>query len=280
MYKDTEKIGLAIITCDRIEFFKNALASVPHTVDHLVVVNDGSPYPVATYKNEGGIDEIIQHPRNMNVAVSKNDAIRALLKAGCKHIFLMEDDITIKSADVFDHYIACAAASGIWHLNYGGHGGNNRDPEGKLRVRNTVDYDGGKSIDFYEHVLGAFSYYYAGVIKHVGLMDERMHNAMEHVEHTYRIIKDNLHPPFWWFADAGNSSDYLDDQTENHAGSVIRKDPVVWETNFKRALSIFFSKHGKAPAMGAEFNIPQPSEQELTESLEFLHKNYVRNDLI
>ena len=37
------KIGIGIITCDRVNFFKQAIESIP-SVDEIVVVNDGKPY--------------------------------------------------------------------------------------------------------------------------------------------------------------------------------------------------------------------------------------------
>ena len=39
---NSNKIGIGIITCDRVSFFKKAVNSIP-AVDHLVIVNDGKP---------------------------------------------------------------------------------------------------------------------------------------------------------------------------------------------------------------------------------------------
>ena len=166
------KVGIGIITCDRIGFFKRASASIPN-VDHVVVVNDGKPYSNDVYSS--GVD-VIQHDYNMSVGVSKNDAIKHLMEQDCDHIFLMEDDIEITNQNVCDEYIRTAKASGIWHLNYGLHGSYNRTPDGKPIRKHVVDANGVK-VSLYHNILGAFSYYYKGVIKNCGLMDERYNNS-------------------------------------------------------------------------------------------------------
>ena len=261
------RIGVAIITADRPEFFTKCLASMPK-IDYLMVVNDGKPYKKDLYTNN--IDAVIQNTRNMGVAVAKNKALRHLIEQDCDHLFLIEDDIIIKRPDVFENYIKTATGSGLWHLNYGLHGNYNRNEDGSPKVKTSATYSSGVEVTFYENILGAFSYYLKSVIKNVGYMDERYRNAFEHVDHTYRIIKLGLHPPFWYFPDIANSQDYIEDQTENYEGSKIRNEKE-WEKNFKEAMAWFQHKFGYIPQ-----RVPQVKAEEFLRAIETIETNYAR----
>lgn len=266
------KIGVGVITCNRDSFFKECIKSIP-SVDTLVVVNDGAPYAPDVYTSN--ITEIIQHTKNKSVGVSKNEALRYLIQDGCDHLFLIEDDIKINNPDIFIKYIKTAEVSGIWHLNYGGHGSYNRDPQtGAINIKNQIEYEDSITVDFYHNILGAFSYYHKGVIKNVGYMDERFINAFEHVAHTYDIIKAGIHPPFWWFADAHNSHIDISDIKQNFEGSEIRKDVVKWQQNMQNAIGIFTRKYGCVPTQ-----IPPTDEPKVIESLERLKATYARKVL-
>lgn len=262
------KIGVAIITCNRQDFFEQCVKSVPDGID-VVVINDGIPYKREAYPSN--VKEVIQHVNNKSVGVSKNEALRYLKQKDCDHLFLMEDDIFIKNPKVFETYIKTASKSGIWHLNYGGHGNYNRNLHtNQVNVKQVIDY-GDITVDFYQNILGAFSYYHKGVIRAAGYMDERYINAMEHVDHTYNIIKLGLHSPFWFFADIHNSWEYIQDIKANFEGSEIRKDLVVWQKNFNNACALFEHKHGVAPT-----RVPPTNEENTLNLLKEIRKNYAR----
>jgi len=74
-------------------------------------------------------------------------------------------------------------------------------------------------------------------------MDEYYYNALEHVDHTYKIIQKRMHPPFRWFADIADSSNYITEQDSNHLGSTIRKDQN-WVQNFHN-MADYFVKQNK-----------------------------------
>ena len=78
---------------------------------------------------------------------------------------------------------------------------------------------------FYPHAIGAFQYFFHGIIKKVGYFDERYVNAFENVDYLYRVIQQGLHPPYWWFADIDNASDYLDNLPDCMEKSVIKDSP-------------------------------------------------------
>lgn len=265
---NNNKIGVGIVTCDRVSFFKKAVNSIP-AIDHLVVVNDGKPYDNEVYPAHA---EVIQHDFNMCVGISKNHAIQHLMDKGCDHIFLMEDDIEIIDQNICDEYIRTAKASGIWHLNYGLHGSYNRKPDGKPIRKHVAEINGVK-IDLYHNILGAWSYYYKGIIKNCGLMDERYHNAWEHVDHTYTIIQKGLHPPFWYFADIHQSENFISDIKQNFAGSKIRSNENSWRNNMALGAGIYRQKWGHEPTQTPDLGLDNALD-----SLEFLCKNYSKTE--
>lgn len=239
----SEKIGLGIVTYNRPAYFKRIFETVPlhGTVDEIVVVNDGLPY-----KQEIPV-KLIQHDVNKGVGISKNDALRYLLDKGCDHLFLMEDDILIKNKNVFQRYITASKQTGIQHFNYSQHGLMNKRADSTTpNPRFVVEYSKDTSIALYPHCVGAFSYYSRKCLDVVGLIDENFYNACEHVEHTYRIIEHNMHPPFWSFADIADSNNYLSDIPWSIETSTISSRPDHQEI-VKKADKLFQQKHGTTP---------------------------------
>jgi GT2 family glycosyltransferase len=263
---NNNKIGVGIITCERPKFFEKSVNSIPN-VDCIVVVNDGKPYNNDIYPNDV---EIIQHDFNMSVGISKNHALKYLMDQECDHIFLMEDDIEITNENICDEYIKTAEISGIWHLNYGLHGNYNRSKEGKPVRRHVVDY-GDIKLSLYQNILGAWSYYYKGIIKNCGFLDQKYHNAWEHVDHTYTIIKKGLHPPFWYFADIHQSENFISDIKENFSGSKIRSDQNSWQNNMAIGASIYKEKWGFMPTETPDLGLTNALD-----SIEFIKNNYAR----
>lgn len=259
------KIGVGVITCNREDFFKKCINSIP-SVDTLVVINDGLPYPKEIYPDS--VKEVIQHTTNKSVGISKNQALRYLMQDNCDHLFLIEDDMIIKRADVFEKYIKTAAKSGIWHLNFGYHGPANKTPDGRPNPRQVIDYGDGIEVAFNPNCVGSFSYYYKGIIKNIGYIDERLINCWDHVEHTMKIIKAGLHPPFWWFADVANSYDYIGELACSTQSTTITRTPE-WMKNFQQGALLFQSKYGNIPT-----KVPDTSSQEVLQVLEKIQKNY------
>jgi len=265
--KNNNKIGIGVVTCNRPDFFKQAIKSIPQ-VDSIVVVNDGKPYNNEIYPSY--VDEVIQHEFNQCVGVSKNDAMKYLMNQGCDHIFIMEDDIMIIDENICEQYIKTAEASGIWHLNYGLHGSYNRDKRGKPIRKRSIDY-GKYKVDLYHNILGAWSYYYKGIIKHAGLIDEKYHNAWEHVDHTQKVISLGLHPPFWYFADIHHSEKYIQDIEANFGGSQIRSNQAAWMANMENGAKIYANKWGHKPV-----DTPDLGIQNALEKIEIIRNNYAR----
>lgn len=254
---DYTKVGLGIITYNSPSRLKNALSNIPDYLENVIIVNDGTPYSDDVY---GGKFDIIQHIENKGVAGAKNSAIRHLYMKGCEHIFLMEDDIVIKNYDVFRIYIEAQMRTGIKHFNYAlqGYGNAKRDDDGKIihpMPVYCVDYNE-LNICFYYWCSGPFMYIHRDCISKVGYFDERFYNIHEHVDYTYRIIKEKLHPPYRYFADIANAHEYIDDGPE-FRNTTIPKTDTYYER--LRGADIYFEmKHQYKPN-----DIPKVSTEEL-----------------
>jgi GT2 family glycosyltransferase len=247
-------------------------------VDHVVVVNDGKDFDYNWNSNfrslyVGRVPEttLIYHhnKKNLGVGKSKNIAIRQLLDQGCDHIFLIEDDIYIKDASVFQKYIEASKATGIQHFNFSQHGIMNKTFDGlsKPNPRMIVKY-GDIQVPLYPHCVGAFSYFSRKCLETVGLMDEEYYNACEHMDHTLEIIKAGMHPPFWFFADIENSWEYLGDEPWSLQQSTISSKADHSEV-MRAADQVFFKKHGHYPVQ-----TPLTSEESVVKSLKEIKKNY------
>ena len=283
----SNKIGIGVVTYNRVDFFKQCINTIPDGVGTLVVINDGTPYSSDAYPSK--IKEVIQHTTNKCVGVSKNEALRYLKQDGCEHLFLVEDDMLIKRPDVFETYIKAASKSGIWHMNYGPGSPLNRvqDPEilkldlagrdkwdkhSPINPRCIIDYGDGVQIALYKHTVAMFSYFLKGVITNCGYFDERFQNAWEHVEHTYRIIKAGLHPPFWNFADIYDSTEYLQEIEGAIENSSITKDDAKWKRNIQSGAELYQYLHGHYPAQ-----VKDATPEEVQEVLRHIKTNYARD---
>jgi glycosyltransferase involved in cell wall biosynthesis len=264
-----QKVGCGIVTYNRPALLKKLYDSLPaEIIDRVVIINDGDVYPeFSAYDSE----VFFNNETNLGVGKSKNRALSRLMDAGCEHLFLIEDDIYIKSPEVFELYILTSTLTGIQHLNYSQHGLMNKTPSGEANAVYRIDYGNGINLPLYRHCVGAFSYYSKRSLEAAGLMDETYHNAFEHVDHTLAIINQNMHPPFWFFADIDNSQLYLGDEPWTLEGSTISSD-TLHRKNALAAIEHFTLKHGCEPVRH-----PLASDQELMDSLNSIKQNFGLN---
>jgi glycosyltransferase involved in cell wall biosynthesis len=255
-----------LVTYNAPDRLKQTAFTIPN-VDKFVIVNDGtgSIYPPDVYPKSA---EVICHDKNLSVGCAKNTALRALIQAGCDHLFIIEDDILIKNPAVFEKYIQAAYKSGLYHFCYALHGPANLKPDGTKNPRQVVDYGDGNEIAFYGNCVGGFCYYLKGVIRNVGYMDERFKNAWEHVEHSYRIVKAGLLPLYWNWPDLAKSDEYLAEIGSSEVQSVIRKTET-WTRNMQAGAHLFKHLHGYFPT-----EVPDGTPEELLEKLKAIQKNY------
>jgi GT2 family glycosyltransferase len=256
------KIGVGIITCNRLNYLRNLLKTIPkYKINELVVVNDG--LPVNDYvEKEFEFGTWIDNPVNLGVGKSKNKAIKHLMSLECDYIFIIEDDMLIKDPTVFDRYIEAYKKSGIHHFNYGPGSPFNRrqtiqdfdlhnrhllDQHSEPNPKLVIEYSKDIKIALYEHTVAMFSFFTKEVLDKVGYIDEEFYNAWEHVDHTYRIIKAGYHPPFWWFADIADSDKFLTEAPGAIDNSSIASKSEQWSKNVYGGREIYKRKHGHYP---------------------------------
>lgn len=256
------KIGLGIITCNREHFLRQCIDSIHmDMIDEICVINDGDRLSLDITDTYRRIF-MIEHVKNLGVGKSKNDAFKYLLSHDCDYIFILEDDVQILDKSIFNQYIEAHRASGIHHFNYGPGSPFNRkqtiqnfdihnrhllegqtEPEPKM----VVDYGNDVKVSLFTHAVGMFSFFTKEVLDKVGLIDEEYYNAWEHVDHTYRIIKEGYHPPFWYFADIYNSHKYITEAKKSIDESSIAKDNKQWQENVYKQREVYKKKHGHYP---------------------------------
>ena len=248
------KIGLSVIGYSRPQYLDQCLASL-----------DKYSWGGATYKQvvldyrdektrleniavaaKYGVSNIVYFTENKGVAKTKNEALKRMLNEDCDHLFLMEDDILMTAANVCHEYINTANTYGVQHLNFAHHGPANK---GHKRVLEWND----KLVLVHPHCVGAFSYYSKECLEKVGLIDEKFHNAWEHVEHTKRIIDAGMHPPFWHFADCPLSPYLLQEIPGSIDESSIRPRSD-WRSNIEAGKEYWIKKHNQwLPPFAVDF---------------------------
>lgn len=275
-----DKVGIGIVTCNRPDYLRALLDSIKHcNWAELVIVNDGDHID----NLEGYNYYLINNETNLGVGKSKNKAMQHLLDIGCDYIFIIEDDMVILDDTVFDKYIQASKVSGIQHFNYGpGSPFNrkqsiqnfdlhNRDQLSNISTpapRLTIDYNE-CALDLYEHCAGLFSFYTKEILQKVGLNNEGFYNAWEHVEHTYRIILQEGHPPFWWFADIKDSVKYISVQKDAIKKSSTSQDKEKWFENIRRGRELYKDIHGIYPNF-----TPQSSKTSVISSLKNIKEKW------
>lgn len=256
------RIGIGIVTCNRENFFNKLKDSIGDAYP-IYVANTGD----SNYGNSG-VKHFYKFAQKTPVVFGKNHLMRTMYADGIDHIFILEDDILIKDVSVFEKYVKAAIKTGLFHLNFGFSQKENLDALGKPIIKHTVDYGDGVKIVLTENILGAFSYYYKGILKNIGLMDEMFsENAFEHVEHTYRVIKAGLLPQFWNFPDVDQSWEYIENQGSFN-DTVIRTDND-YRMKTVRALNHFEKKHGIKI-----FEILHLPDSEVLQRLNDIERNY------
>lgn len=211
-------IGLGITTYNRPDYFSKCINSVIDNllliVDEIVVYNDGSKEDYqAIYDRLPNKIRVEHCKENKGVARAKNWCLDQL--KDCDFIFLLEDDILIKSPKAVTEYVKVSQKTGIGHLMFAHHG--------PMNVENLLWSDP-NGIELYRHCVGAWTMFTKEVLEKVGYLDENFKNAYEHVEHTFRIAQAGKTTDWPYFADVKGSNNWLGEQPNSIKNSAIRKD--------------------------------------------------------
>jgi len=251
-------IGLGITTFNRPRLFEQSVLSIIDNLndelDYLVIYNDGSDEKyreryekIYESLTSNYIDiKIIHNEKNQGVAFSKNRILEYLIDQNCDYFFLGEDDIIVLNNMAIKGYIKVAQKTGIHHLNFGEHGKLNQQ---YLLIDPPLVY--------WPNCVGAWSFYTKECLNKVGLFDENFYNAWEHVEHTKRIAKAGLTSPFWYFADAHKSSQWLREHPKGIQTSNIRNNPD-WAKFIEEGLSYWEKKDGEGLPEALKTNLSKP----------------------
>ncbi len=171
--------GVAISNFQRWDYLWKVLKRWIDTRDTMgidfpiVVVDDGSPQTSEVTKLLVSSDVIGVHlRRNRGVAAVKNRCIEELMKLGCEHLFLADNDVHPLRPDWFHPYITHDQP----HLCY---------TYGKSRL-DKVDFE--RNLEVYTHPRGVLMYVRREVIDSIGGMrPEFARWGHEHVEWQMRI---------------------------------------------------------------------------------------------
>ena len=154
----------------------------------------------------------------------------------------MEDDTIIKDPAVFKIYIDTAEFFKLGHLVFGfGSSGQepNRFDESKAGPYYRI-LRGGYALDFYFNLQGGFCYYSREALQKIGMMDDVHYiNALEHVEHTFRLSMHGFYTPFWAFADVCGSRRYLDWYHDGREYSTTIEQDELYRKRLHGAFSWF-----------------------------------------
>jgi glycosyltransferase involved in cell wall biosynthesis len=264
-----KKIGVGIITCNRVKFLKKLINSLSGArIDHLILVNDGEPIEEVDKFFPPSLRNVYtvhnNEPQRQNVGASKNTAMRYLLNHNCDYIFTLEDDIILKNPNIFNIYIQAYKQTGIHHFNFGFSQRENLDENLNPVYRKIVDY-GETKIILTPNILGAFTFYTKHALQTIGLHYHEFNKGHgDHLELTYRAGVNGLTTPFWWFADIYESWKLIENQSDLVSDSIVR-NPETFQDYFSEARNIFKKLHGRDI-----FDVRQPTESEVIKILKKL----------
>ena len=238
-----EKTGIAIVGYSRPDYLKQCLESVGKNnlggADEVIVCldykDDETMKANLAVVEQSGFTKVVPSMKNEGVAANKNKGLAYFMERGYDHIFLMEDDILMKDPKTCLKYVAYAQMMKLEHLNFAHHGPANVGSEKIYHLKAGM-------MTVYPHCVGAFSYYSKKCIEAVGYFDTNFKNAWEHVEHTYRIIYADMHPPFWYFPDYPASKKLLEEIPGSIDNSSIRPRSD-WKENIAAGQVYWINKH-------------------------------------
>jgi hypothetical protein len=234
---DNDKIGVGIVTYNSENYYKALYETLPlDKIDVIVTVNGGNKY-----KNEYK-GNWVQHSENVYPSVCRNDCVNFLLQRNCEHIFIIEDDMLIKSPVIFDKYIQASKESGLKYFSFVSTSWESGEPS-RRTPRLTVEYKNNISISFYKNMCNEFTYHHKTCYEKTGLYDTHFRDPFD-IDLAYRESQQDYASPFWWFADITNSDNLI----MNNPNAVSRlqgdRPDGSREQRIQKEWEYFVKKHG------------------------------------
>lgn len=266
MYNN-ELVGVGIATYNRQFLFKQLFDKVKNNsiVDFIAIVKNkdidyGKDSPTLLANNTNIFSYNVLD--DIGVGYCKNVCLKKLLDLGCKHIFIIEDDVDITNDDVFNQFILTAHEFNIGHMNW------NSIPSVKNNAIYTI-ISNDIAIDICSRLCGSFSYFSREALQYCGIINTSFINALEHVEHAYRIAINKFAPPFYAFPQIHDCHNYLKDCGEQ---STIDHDSPLYNKHLITGCQYFKELYGKSLN---EMSIPTMDvvKQYLIEQIIYKNKN-------
>jgi hypothetical protein len=255
---DKGKIGVGVTTYNSEEYYKALYNSLPlDKIDVLVTVNGGDRYK-DKYKGNW-----IQHSENVYPSVCRNDCINFLLQRNCEHIFIIEDDMILKSEDIFQKYIQASKESGLKYFSFVSTSWESGNP-GKRTPRLTVEYKNNVSVSFFQNMCNEFTYHHNSCYEKTGLYDTNYRDPWD-IDMTYRESQQDYAAPFWWFADITGSDKLIMNNPEAVSRLQGERTDGSREQRIQKEWEYFFKKHGCHVTQ-----IPNVSKEEIIAKLKRL----------
>lgn len=201
----SEKIGIAITTYNSEEYFQTLLESIPEDCyDLMVVVNGGESYKT-TYSRKNLV--WIQHAINHGPAKSRNDGLKYLYDQGIEYFFIIEDDMIVKSPEIFKAYIDAYKKTGLQYFCFASYAWE-VGPVGARTPRFQAQYSNDLMVNFYKHSCNEFTFRTRKMLEKSGYYDERLRYIFD-VDNYYNITKLPDGHCFWYSPDLSNSDDLI-----------------------------------------------------------------------
>jgi hypothetical protein len=232
-----DKIGVGITTYNSENYYKSLYNTLPlEKINVLVTVNGGDKYKDVYEGNW------IQHTENVYPSVCRNDCVNFLLQRNCDHIFIIEDDMIIKSPDIFDKYIQASKETGLKYFSFVSTSWESGTPE-KRAPRLTVEYKNNVSISFYKNMCNEFTYHHKTCYTKTGFYDTNYRDPWD-IDLAYRESQQDYASPFWWFADITDSDKLI--MNNPNAVSRLQADRPDGsrEQRLQKEWQYFIQKHG------------------------------------
>ena len=263
--------SIGILTCDRPEFFDHCINSIRFVhASHLIIVNSGTHDTY--FSPEFAVKSKILESKNdqktpASIASGKNHIVQVFLESTQDDfLYIIEDDVRVVNPRIFYDYIELSLESGLQHLIWGGGGPNNRRPNKDPIAIHQIEYTNGQVAVFYKHCVGMFNLYSRKLLEKIGGFDEKFVNSMEHVDHSYRAVKEGFLPAYGVWPDLQDSNECLFDQDPDFEKSTMKEKSRV-NVNVADAVKYFIEKHGFSP-----YNFPTIEQTDLALRLSKIQK--------
>ena len=197
------KLGVGIVTYNSEKYFDDLYKSLPlDKIDEIVVVNGGDPYK-KKYKHV----DWIQHHVNAGPARSRNDCLGYLIERDVDYYCIIEDDMIIKSPDVFDKYIDALETTKLGYLCFVSMSLNCGGP-GNRNLSHVVQYSSDTEICYYPNMCNEFTIKTKKCLLETGKYDTRFYSMWD-VANVYMVSQSNHMQAFWYFPDISNSDELI-----------------------------------------------------------------------